>query len=146
MVTVRDAQGPILGAVVRVQATEISTFTDEAGRFTLTGLIPGDPVTISAWKHLYYCAKVEGIVAPASDVTLSLIRYQTNDNPDYEWIPPIGTDSCASCKPGVTQIWLNNAHAGSANNPRFLTIYNGTDTQGNQSPPTRYGYSRDYGR
>ncbi len=29
---------------------------------------------------------------------------------------------------------------------RFLSTYNGTDLNGNQSPPTRYGYSRDYGR
>ena len=142
---VRDKDGPIAGATVRVQATDTATLTDDEGRFTLTGLSEGVAVTISAWKHTCYCAKVEAVVPPASGITLTLHRYQTNDNPDYEWIPPIGTDSCASCKPGVTEIWLDNAHAGSATNPRFLTMYNGTDTQGNQSPPTRYGYSRDYG-
>jgi len=142
---VLDERGPVPGAVVRVQATENSTITDEDGRFTLSGLTPGESVTVSAWKHLYYCAKVEGVVPPASDVALSLILYQTNDNPDYEWILPTGEDSCASCKSGVTQIWLGNAHAGAANNQRFLTMYNGTDIFGNQSPPTRYGTSRDYG-
>ncbi len=45
----------------------------------------------------------------------------------------------------MTEIWLENAHAGSASNPRFLTMYSGTDVDGNQSPPTRRGYSRDYG-
>jgi hypothetical protein len=142
---VRDRDGPVAGATVRVQATTNATLTDDEGRFTLTGLSKGVAVTISAWKHTYYCAKIEEVVPPASDIALTLRRYQANDNPDYEWIPPIGTDSCASCKPGVTQIWLDNAHAGSGGNPRFLTMYNGTDMHGNQSPPTRYGYSRDYG-
>jgi hypothetical protein len=142
---VRDGDGPVVGATVRVQATTNATLTDDEGRFTLTGLSEGVAVTISAWKHTYYCAKIEEVVPPASDIALTLRRYQTNDNPDYEWIPPIGTDSCANCKPGVTQIWLDNAHAGSGENPRFLTMYNGTDMHGNQSPPTRYGYSRDYG-
>jgi hypothetical protein len=142
---VTDADGPVAGATVRVQATPTETLTDDEGRFTLTGLSEGAAVTISAWKHTYYCAKVEGVMPPASGLILTLRRYQTNDNPDYAWIPPIGADSCASCKPGVTQIWLDNAHAGSGTNPRFLTMYNGTDTQGNQSPPTRHGYSRDYG-
>lgn len=142
-----DENGPVSGATVRVQATDTATLTDNEGRFTLTGLSQGVAVTISAWKHTYYCAKVEGVVPPASDVTLTLRPYQTNDNPGYIWIPPTGENSCYSCKPGVTQVWLDNdLHAGAANNPRFLTMYNGTDVHGNQSPPTRYGYSRDYGR
>jgi mono/diheme cytochrome c family protein len=142
---VYDADGPVVGAIVRVQATDNATLTDDEGRFTLAGLTEGGPVTVSAWKHGYYCAKVEGVVPAASDLALTLRRYQTNDNPAYEWMPPTGDDSCASCKPGVTEIWLENAHAGSATNTRFLTMYNGTDVEGNQSPLTRRGYSRDYG-
>jgi hypothetical protein len=50
-----------------------------------------------------------------------------------------------SCKAGLTKNWLeNDAHAGAARNPRFLTMYNGTDVHGRQSPLTRYGFSRDY--
>ncbi len=144
---VRDEDGPVDGATVRVQATTNETLTDEEGRFTLTGLSEGIAVTVSAWKHTYYCAKVEGVVPPASDVTLTLRAYQTTDNPGYIWIPPTGENSCYSCKPGVTQVWLDNdLHAGAASNPRFLTMYNGTDVHSNQSPLTRYGYSRDYGR
>ena len=144
---VRDEDGPVSGATVRVQATTNQTLTDDEGHFTLTGLSEGDAVTITAWKHTYYCAKVEGVMPPVSDVTLTLRPYQTNDNPGYVWIPPTGENSCFSCKPGVTQVWLDNdSHAGAASNPRFRTMYNGTDVYGNQSPPTRYGYSRDYGR
>ena len=144
--TVVDDDGPVADAVVRVQATSNDTRTDGEGCFTLAGLSRGVAVTVSAWKHGYYCAKVEGVMPPARNVTLPLIRYQTGDNPDYEWISPTGEESCASCKPGVTDIWQNNAHAGSATNPRFLMMYNGTDSSGNQSPATRYGFNRDYGR
>ncbi len=145
---VSDEHGPVSGATVRIQATDNETITDDRGRFELSGLAPEEAVTVSAWKHAYYSAKVEGVVPPASGIELRLIRYQTDDNPDYEWMPPIapaGKDSCASCKPAVTQLWLDNAHAGAAGNTRFLTMYNGTDAQGNQSPLTRFGYSRDYG-
>jgi hypothetical protein len=113
----------------------------------LGGLEEGTPLTLGAWKQDYYCAKVEGVVPPAGGITLSLRRYQTDDNRDYVWIPPVGKNSCYSCKPGVTQVWLDNdAHARAALNPRFLTMYNGSDVYGNQSPLTRFGYNRDYGR
>ena len=144
---VSDDGGPVGGATVRIQGTKTETVSDDTGAFTLTGLVAGVRVTVSAWKEGFYCAKTEDVVPPASGVTLTLRRYQTNDNPNYDWILPVGANSCFSCKPGITQIWLDNdAHAGSALNPRFLSLYNGTDTQGNKSPMTRYGYSRDYGR
>jgi len=147
--TVTDSGGPVEGATVRIQATRIETTTDGDGRFSLAVPAENSQVTVSAWKHLYYCAKVEGIAPPAEGIELHLIRYQTTDNPDFEWMPPTSDDpnvtSCASCKPGVTSIWLENAHAGSARNPRYLSMYNGTDLLGNRSPLTRYAYSRDYG-
>jgi mono/diheme cytochrome c family protein len=144
--TVLDETGPVAGATVRIQATTRETTTDSEGCFALGGLAEGIAVTVTAWKGLYYCAKVKGVIPPATEVTLTLRYYQTTDNPDYEWIAPVGANSCTICKPGVTQIWLDNdAHAGSALNSRFLTMYNGTDTQGNRSPATQYGSSRDYG-
>jgi hypothetical protein len=144
---VSDENGPVVGATVRVQATDNSTLTYAQGRFTLQGLEAGKPVTVSAWKENYYCAKVDGVTPPAGELALTLRLYQTNDNPNYAWIPPTGENSCYSCKPGVTQVWLDNdAHGKAAANPRFLTMYNGTDLAGNQSPPTRFTTSRDYGR
>ena len=146
--TVVDASGaPLRGATVRVQATANATRTDEAGRFVLAGLEAGAPVTISAWAEEYYCAKAEGVVPPGDGLVLSLHPYQVSDNPDYAWVPPTGEGSCYSCKSAVTQVWLeNDAHARSATNLRFLTMYNGTDIHGNASPLTRYAFVRDYGR
>jgi hypothetical protein len=142
-----DEEGrAVAGATVRVQATTHETRTDASGAFTLAGLDGQKPLTISAWAHGYYCAKTEGAVPPYEGLELELVAYQTNDNEDYAWVPPTGTDSCYSCKPGVTQVWLDSdAHARSASNPRFLTMYNGTDLEGNRSPLTRFGYNRDYG-
>jgi hypothetical protein len=146
-VVVDKDEKPVAGATVRVQATTNATQTDANGKFILGNLDAGVPVTVSAWKGDYYCATAEKITSPASGVTLTLRLVQTNDNPAYQWIPPTGENSCYSCKPGVTQVWLDNdAHGKSAGNIRFLTIYNGTDVNGNQSPPTRYGSNRDYGR
>jgi len=146
--TVLDPQGaPLAQATVRIQATTNETRTDEQGRFILLDLEEGTSVTVSAWKAGYYCAKVEGVTPPAAEIRISMRLVQTDDNPNYQWIPPTGENSCYSCKPGVTQVWLDNdAHGKSALNQRFLTMYNGTDVNGNQSPLTRYGYSRDYGR
>jgi len=142
-----DTDGkPLPGATVRVQATTNATQTDSGGKFILSNVDAGIPVTVSAWKGDYYCAKTESVTPPASGVSLTLRPYQTNDNPDYTWIPPTGKNSCYSCKPGVTQVWLDNdTHGKSAANTRFLTMYNGTDVNGNQSPLTRYAYNRDYG-
>ena len=103
-------------------------------------------VTVSAWKQGCYCAKAEHVAPGSWGVVLTLRPHQENDNPAYEWMPPVGEVSCMSCKPEVTRTWLeNDAHARSAVNPRFLTMYKGTDTAGNQSPVTRTASSRDYG-
>jgi hypothetical protein len=143
---VYDENGPLPGATVRIQATQMSTLTDSEGYFMFTRLENGIPVTVSAWKEGYYCAKQEGVTPPVADISLELHRFQTNDNPDYVWIPPMGNNSCYSCKPGVTQVWLNNdAHSRSTSNERFLTMFNGTDIYGNQSPLTRYTCTIDYG-
>jgi hypothetical protein len=42
--------------------------------------------------------------------------------------------------------WANGAHARGTANIRLMTMYNGTDVAGRQSPPTVYGFSRDYGQ
>jgi hypothetical protein len=146
-VVVDEVGLPVPGATVRVQATANEARTDLEGRFALAVTGMELPVTISAWAEGYYCSKVDGVTPPLSDLTLRLRLYQTTDNPNYAWVPPTGENSCYSCKPGVTQVWLDHdAHSRSAANQRFLTMYNGTDVAGNRSPLTRYGYSKDYGR
>ena len=145
--TVCDEAGPVAGAVVRVQATTNGTSTDAEGRFALTGVPPGELATVTAWDDGYYVGWAETI--PGSEpVAITLNRYYSTDNPEYDWFSHEGAEgsgSCGHCMPSHEE-WLVDAHSQSAVNPRFLTMYNGTDVDGNESPPTRYGVSRDYGR
>jgi len=142
-----DTNGdPVSGATVRIQATTLSTYSDANGGFTLVGMQAGSVLNVSAWKEGYYCAIAQDVTPPAADINLELRLYQTTDNPGYSWVPPTGENSCFSCKPGVTQIWLeNDTHGKAGSNFRFLSMYNGTDVNGNLSPLTRRISTRDYG-
>jgi hypothetical protein len=136
----------VAGAIVRVQASPDSVTTDDLGKFEMTGLKPGSKYVISAWKDGYYASKADDVIAPSSNLRIGLMRYQTDDNPEYEWLDPSAEGSCITCHPVLTAMWLgNDAHAKAAENPRFLTMYNGTDVEGNRSPLTRRLYRKDYG-
>ncbi|MEW6578906.1 MAG: hypothetical protein AB1435_06890 [Chloroflexota bacterium] len=119
------------------------------------------PFKLTAWAEGYFCVGPVDAEAGATDVELLLVAHSDEDNPAYEWLPSryhagLGENQgCAEChSAGGTALpftlpvdeWQLDAHSQSATNPRFLTMYLGTDVNGNQSPMTRYGYSRDYGR
>ena len=144
---VRDEDGPVAGATVRVRTTNNKTTTAADGSFTLNGLTASVPVSITAWAEGYFVGWTSA--APGTEpVTITIKPYYTTDNPDYTWFSMEGAEgskSCGHCMVDHYAEWLDDAHSQSAVNPRFLTMYNGTDVHGNQSPPTRYGYSRDYG-
>ena len=138
---------PIGSARVRVQSSKNVTYTAPDGSFAVQGLSAGVTVTLSAWKQDYYCGKEESVLPPAAGVTLTLRLYQTNDNPNYQWLLPIDDDpttgDCASCKRGVYDIWIaNDAHARTATNVRFLSMYNGRDAAGLK--PVAPGYAQDF--
>jgi hypothetical protein len=144
---VRDENGPVAGATVRVRATDNKTTTAADGSFTLSGLTASLPVSITAWIEGYYVGWVSAAPGP-EPITITIKRHYTTDNPDYTWFSMEGAEgskSCGHCMVDHYAEWLADAHSQSAVNPRFLTMYNGTDVHGNQSPYTRYGYSRDYG-
>jgi len=156
-----DEHGPVAGAVVRAQTTENKTVTDTDGSFLLSELNPDQIITVTAWKSGYYIAGAQEILPGSKDIIIHLEAHSDTDNPDYIWLPSQyhpgeGEDQgCAECHSKKnTNIsydlpvdeWLLDAHSQSAANPRFLTMYNGTDVLGNQSPLTRYASSRDYGR
>jgi len=139
--------GPVAGATVRVQATENVTKTGPDGSFNLAGLIPGVEVTLTAWTSGYYIGWTKA--TPGQDrVTIYLKPYYTTDNPDYTWFSHEGLEgsrSCGECMPTHYEEWLADAHSQSAVNPRFLSMYLGTDIYGNQSPLTQYVFHKDYG-
>ena len=137
---VRDAEGPVAGATVRVQLTDNQTTTAADGSFTLRRLAAGVPVNITAWAEGYYIGGTSATPG-LEPVTITLKPHYTTDNLDYEWFSFEGVKGSASCAPCHTAYteWRADAHSQSATNPRFLTMYEGTDVQGNKSPRTRYG-------
>jgi hypothetical protein len=136
---VEDAEGPVDGATVRVRLTENKTTTGADGSFTLSGVAGTDPVSVTAWADGYYVGWTNG-VAGLVPVTITLKPYPTTDNLDYDWFTwqgLVGSDSCSPCHPAYSE-WKVDAHSQSAVNPRFLTMYEGTDVHGNRSSLTSY--------
>jgi len=127
-----DADGPVAGATVRQQTTTNVTTSAADGTFTLAGLPEGITVTVTAWAESYWPSGVQ-VVPSQSGVTLTLIHHPAGDNPDYPWLTsmpdpdnPIG---CGHCMVAFPQ-WVTNAHGLSGINPRFFSLYNGTDLSG----------------
>ncbi len=154
---VYSTDGPLPGAVVRVQATDRATTADAAGCFALPGPEPSTPVTLTAWAPGYYIGSA--VYQPGGgEVAFTLAAHTTQDNSGYAWLSAFSSEgqatNCENChasaagaaSPLPFDEWTRDAHGLSAQNPRFLTMYAGTDVQGHQSPATRYAYSRDYGR
>ena len=121
-----SASGPIAGAHVRVRATENLTYTAADGSFSLLGLVEGEEVEVAAWADGYYIANAH-ITPTIAGITLTLRPYHTVDHTDYEWSSP---STCDSCHPMLTPQWTGNAHGNAVSNPRFFSLYNGTDITG----------------
>jgi hypothetical protein len=161
---VRDANSPVSGAIVRVQATSNAASSDPDGNFVLELANPDEAVILTAWAKGYYIAATQTPHLPGdSGVEIVLTAHSDRDDPNYTWLSAfsdagdVGSgegNSCENCHadPNEPQAplpfgeWFGDAHALSAQNARFLTMYKGTDLSGNQSPPTRHVQTRDYGR
>lgn len=126
---------PIAGATVRVQLAQEGVQSGEDGTFTLTGLDSTGVLSVTAWAHGYYNGLATGL--PGGDpITITLKPYYLTDNPAYGWFSFEGVEGSASCALCHTAYadWQADAHAQSASNPRFLSLYAGTDVHGNKSP------------
>ncbi len=99
---VRDYNGPVAGAIVRIQTTELFTTTDGEGNFTIAGLSQANPVTLTAWASGYYIVGGETAYLPgANDIELVLIPHTEIDNPNYEWLSAFASEgdpsNCQNC-------------------------------------------------
>ena len=145
---------PVRNAIVRFQASSVSTKSDKKGAFSLQ--LPKDtfPRVITAWKQGYFNGG-QKILNHQDDCRIVLSRISFSDNPDYQWLQlglPPGSPSeqasglpstglqkeehdgsteesqpCQVCHPQITEEWKKDAHSSSAVNPVFLSFYNGTD-------------------
>jgi hypothetical protein len=158
---VRDDEGTVPGAVVRIQTMEHSTVTGSKGEFELA--VPGSfsgLVKLTAWAKGYFIGGPVEASPGEKDVTISLHRNSKLDNPEYKWLPSLRStgsgenQGCSEChfrgeaaSGPVLPVdeWLKDAHSQSAINPRFLTLHSGKDMTGHRSPSTRYRLTKDHG-
>jgi len=151
--------GPVTGAVVRVRTTTIFTLSDRSGKFVLSGIPKGRQVELTAYAPGSYIAGPVSAHSGASRISLVLKKHPAEDNPDYRWVSAFRAEgaagNCENCHSDPQDPnsalpfdeWRRDAHGTSATNPRFLSMYNGTDLSGTRrSPKTRYIVDRDYGR
>ncbi|NJN82494.1 MAG: hypothetical protein HC802_09610 [Caldilineaceae bacterium] len=139
--TVQNADGPVEGARVRIQATENMTTTNGEGEFELIGLTAQERITITASATGHYIGwsaitPGRGNTATQS-VTITLNPHFQTDNYEYDWFEENGVEGSAACGACHTSYpeWKADGHSQSAVNPRFLTMYAGVDVDGNKSPP-----------
>jgi hypothetical protein len=131
--TVTDTDGPVAGALVRVQTTANHTYTADDGGFTIDGLPTEESVTLVAWAEGYIFGWTEAHGGD-DDVSIALHPHNRVDNSVYDWEP---SANCGECHPSFAE-WERDAHSQSAVNVRFLTMYNGTDVEGNRSRNSNY--------
>ena len=130
---VTNADGPVAGALVRVQTTGNHTYTAQNGGFTIEGLSTVETVTLVAWAEGYIFGWTEARGGEI-DIRISLHPHNQVDNAVYDWEP---SSNCGECHPSFAD-WQRDAHSQSAVNVRFLTMYNGTDVEGNRSRNSNY--------
>lgn len=125
-----DEKGPCAGVRVRIKGTGHFTETDAEGRFRLAG----DGRRVTAWKEGYFIA---GAAIGDGPVMLKLRKLPEEDNPDYEWVDPHPAKdramNCGNCHGEIFREWAGSAHGRSAENKRFLNLYDGTDWHGKPS-------------
>jgi hypothetical protein len=80
---VRDAQGPVACARVRIQGQRDSVQTDRTGHFQLPPVHP--PGRVTAWKEGYLIAGASGASSP---LVLNLQRLPAEDAEGYDWVAP----------------------------------------------------------
>ena len=134
---------PIAGAVVRQKLTTNATTSASDGQFSLGSLPEGVTVTVTAWQEGYLVGWAE-VMPPQTGVTITLKAHYTTDNPDYQWYSshnPEDPISCVHCMVAYPQ-WRVNAHGKAGTNPRFFSLYNGTDITGTAT--VLPGYKQDF--
>jgi hypothetical protein len=128
---VRDANGPVQGATLRVQGKSPSVQSDQQGRFYIPfpdGKGNRLENRLAAWKEGY---RISAISLDRKPLELFLTPLPSQDNEDYAWInptPAVGKENnCGNCHEAMYREWRSSAHGRSATNPRFLALYDGGD-------------------
>ncbi|MSU79931.1 MAG: hypothetical protein EXS16_17805 [Gemmataceae bacterium] len=117
---VHDAHGPIPDATIGWQGRGERVRSDLDGRFRL----PGN--SGSSWLVAH---KPGFRITSSLSPSLHLNPLPNEDNDAYEWIDPhrdlSKPHNCANCHGEIYREWLGSAHAKSATNPKFLSLFDG---------------------
>lgn len=144
-----DANGSVLsGAIVQIKGTPNKTTTAKDGSFSLSGEGLGGTklVTLTAWSTGHFVGWAD--LDPQKPVwqeggkgiKITLKPLYTTDNNNYTWFEYEGLTGSASCVmchfDGIE--WQKDAHSQSAQNIRFITMYTGSNVQGQIGQQTAY--------
>lgn len=122
--TVTDANGPVAGAIVRWQGTNVQTCTDDRGHYRLPEQHRSRSIT---------AARAGSLIAASSprQPNLRLQSFPLDDNDEYSWIDPAPdprqSTNCANCHQQIYDEWSQSAHGNSAKNRKFLQLFAGGD-------------------
>jgi hypothetical protein len=145
-VVLRSDGEPAEGAWVRRQTSDRAVQAGADGGFLLDGLTDGSPVTITAWYPGHKLGWVT-VVPPAQAPWIALRLWDQRDNREYAWNTSFADPAnqalgCGHCHSPGAEEWSRTAHAGSAVNPRFLSMYNGTRADRKQAAAP--GHQQDF--
>jgi len=148
--TVNGKDGPVAGAVIQIKGTANTTTTGHDGTFTISGAGLGkpEPASVIAWTEGYYTGFVDLDPKKANwpkdgkGLVITLKPLYETDNHKYAWFTfegVSGSRSCGLCHREYNE-WTADAHSQSAVNPRFVTMYRGTNVDGQKGQETILNY------
>jgi hypothetical protein len=125
---------PASGAWVRIQTTDNLTFTAADGSFALQGLLAGEQVVVTAW-YTGYKVGWAAVTPPVSGMVITVPVIDPGDSLTYTWNtsypdPANPVLGCGHCMQPSFDEWQHTAHAAAGTNPRFFSLYNGSDLTG----------------
>jgi hypothetical protein len=148
---VTDGKTPMADAVVQIHGTDNRTQTDANGAFSFSGIEGTTPINITAWSTGHYVGWTTlNPSAPdwngGDNLNITLKPLSPGDNSEYEWFSAKddngevvnGSAACGLCHREYAE-WQADAHSHAATNPRFLSLYSGTDINGGQGQPLELG-------
>lgn len=143
---VTDVNGPVADAIVQIQGVANQIHTARDGSFAFSGISGTTPIVLTAWSAGHYVGWMD-VNPSAADwkggtgINISLKTLPQTDNSQYEGFSFEGVKGSASC--GLChreyKEWQADAHSQSATDPRFLSVYTGTDVNGRENQPVQYG-------
>jgi MYXO-CTERM domain-containing protein len=125
--TVVDAadQSPIPGALVSIQASDVTVLADEQGEFEIPDTGEVDLVIVGAMKGYFNAGQLadDGAV----DLVVELEAVPAEDNLAYVFTDPL---TCGACHVDQYSEWLGSPMAQAGVNTWVYDIYNGLGTPG----------------